>query len=58
MHSGVFFAVINGYNGDGIHPRKLLLHRKEAGKTVVLGRHGLVPSSSSRRVCPVWHGEA
>ena len=26
MHSGVFFAVINGYVGDGIHPRKLLLH--------------------------------
>ena len=26
-------------------------------KVVVLGRHELVPSSSSRRVCPVWHDE-
>ena len=29
--------------------------RKEAGKVSVLGRPELVPSSLSRRVCPVWH---
>ena len=59
MHYGVFFAVIDGYIGEGIHPRKLLLHTgRKPGKVVVLGRHELVPSTSSGRECPVWHGEA
>ena len=34
MHRGVFFAVINGYVGDGIHPRKLPLHTgRKPGKS-------------------------
>ena len=34
MHSGVFFAVINEYVGDGIHPRKLPLHTgRKPGKS-------------------------
>ena len=59
MHIGDFLAVINGYAGDSDHPCKLLMHtRRKSGKVAVLGRRELVPSSSLRRVCPVWHGGA
>ena len=59
MHNGDFLAVIKGYAGDSDHPRELFMHTgRKPGKVVVLGRHGLVPSTSSGRVCPVWHGEA
>ena len=35
MHNGVFFAVIDGYIGDGIHPRKLPLHTgRKPGKSL------------------------
>ena len=53
------FAVINGYAGNSDRPRKLLMHAgRKSGKSQVLARRELVPSSSLRRVCPVWHGGA
>ena len=34
MHSGDFFAVINGYAGDSDHPRELFMHTgRKPGKS-------------------------
>ena len=56
MHINDFYADEVDMICDGNHRHTPFMHTgREAGKASVLGRHGLVPSSPSRRSCPVWH---